>query len=227
MKEPSFIWLLVGGAVLFAIVFATFFVGRSFWRLIARVRYSLGELLLLFLLTGLIAGCTARALPAGLAPLTATLIALGVGLAPLLGGAWGIYAAHWLGIENSWRRMLMLLAGVVLGPVIIFGVAAIVILAFYLILLLSDMTRFDARRLALLVGLSLASVALYRFLYRPMTRRIARRIRESEQAEQAAEAAETSPAEKPPESEQREAAAQEGSHTDQGNEPPGDEDREA
>ncbi len=77
-----------------------------------QIRYSLGEFLLLVLVTGLGIGLTAKFMSEEADYSLVMPVSLGVGLALFWGGLKGLHAAHWLGVVSPRRRLLLLLRGI-------------------------------------------------------------------------------------------------------------------
>jgi len=118
MDDRVFVNLFLLLLLLLGAVFVAF-AGRATFRALARlrrVRYSLGEFIVLVVTTGLGMGLPAKALPEEAALGAVMGASVAVGLFLFWGGLPGLRAADRLGLESPRRRALVLLRGVLLFP---------------------------------------------------------------------------------------------------------------
>ncbi len=83
------------------------------------IRYTLAEFILLVLLTGLVMGLTAKALPENFGDADATVVSLGVGVLLLCGGLLGLWIANQLSAESPRQRIFFILRGFLTAPAVI------------------------------------------------------------------------------------------------------------
>jgi len=172
--------------------------------LLRRIRYSLGELLIIFLLTGLSIGLLAKFMPE-MHILLVSAFALVVGVVPFWGGVLGLWTAERLGIASPRRRIFLMLRGMLFAYGFIGLVVNILMLpvsAFIFALIAGGMKALPTIAVVFVVSLVHCGVLMVQ-MYPPLRR--AWRASRAEKRRREAEKTAGPPADSPPESADREA----------------------
>jgi len=158
---------VIAVALVLIIVFHTTAFRRA--REFFRTRYSLGEFILLVLVTGLAIGLTAKVLPADW-PLAAVMpFALAVGVIAWFCCMSGLHAANRLGVERPRRRVRFIGYGFLYGAGFFFAALSL-LLFFFLLHIFSTLKLLDAPGIIILCFLFLLPCALIFTLGRALLR---------------------------------------------------------
>jgi len=162
-----------------------------------RIRYSLGDLLVLFLLTGLGVGLMAKVLPEDWPLAVVTFLSLSIGILLFWIGTQGIRTVYLLEVEGFPRRALIILGNVLVVPIA--GGMCAGLVAF--IFAVTDSLWGDLENERILVAIVGAATALFCIVLLITVHRLDKRANQVERRQREAEesaAAEEKPPEKPP-----------------------------